>query len=244
MKKLHCWTSVYLQVTYQLKILTTAVFSVVMLRKELSRSQWSALVILMVGVACVQLQPTEPSSKPVEDGESGSKSEESDAAQDVPEQNPMLGFVAVIVSCVLSGFAGVYFEKILKGTEQTLWLRNVQLAFLGMVTGYMTIQVSGGDAIHEKGFFFGYDWVVWFVVCLQSFGGIMVAVVVKYADNILKGFATSAAIIISCLASMYFFDFQLSIQFTLGAGLVILAVYIYGKYPKIAAPPLPFVTKA
>nr|XP_012998169.1 UDP-N-acetylglucosamine transporter [Cavia porcellus] len=43
------------QVTYQLKILTTALFSVSMLSKKLGVYQWLSLVILMTGVACVQL---------------------------------------------------------------------------------------------------------------------------------------------------------------------------------------------
>lgn len=72
--------------------------------------------------------------------------------------------------------------------------------------------------------------MVWLIVFLQAFSGLVVAVVVKYADNILKGFATSAAIILSCIASMYFFDFQLSLQFAVGAFLVILATYMYSKY--------------
>ena len=41
--------------TYQLKILTTALFSVLMLKKSLSRVQWGSLVILMVAVALVQV---------------------------------------------------------------------------------------------------------------------------------------------------------------------------------------------
>jgi UDP-sugar transporter A1/2/3 len=64
---------------------------------------------------------------------------------------------------------------------------------------------------------------------------------VKYADNILKGFATSAAIVVSCVASMYFFDFQLSLQFTAGASLVILAVYMYSKF--VPLPPTPTLPK-
>lgn len=43
------------QVTYQLKILTTALFSVLMLRKTLSRVQWISLLLLFVGVAIVQV---------------------------------------------------------------------------------------------------------------------------------------------------------------------------------------------
>ncbi|CAG5133607.1 unnamed protein product [Candidula unifasciata] len=186
------------QVTYQLKILTTAIFSVVMLKKLLSRLQWMSLVILFLGVAIVQMQPDNVTKLGL-----------------VVEQSPVKGLTAVIISSFMSGFAGVYFEKILKGTRQSVWLRNVQL---------------DGAKVHEKGFFNGYDGVVWFVVCLQSFGGLLVAVVVKYADNILKGFATSAAIIVSCVASMYFFDFHLSIQFTIGAALVMIAVYVYSKY--------------
>lgn len=43
------------QVTYQLKILTTALFSVSMLSKKLGVYQWLSLVILMTGVAFVQV---------------------------------------------------------------------------------------------------------------------------------------------------------------------------------------------
>ena len=45
---------------------------------------------------------------------------------------------------------------------------------------------------------------VYFVLRLQAFGGLVVAAVVKYADNILKGFATSVSIIVSSLVSFYF----------------------------------------
>lgn len=68
------------------------------------------------------------------------------------------------------------------------------------------------------------------IVILQSLGGILVAIVVKYADNILKGFATSAAIVISCIVSVYLFDVTLSLQFLIGTLFVILSIYIYAKY--------------
>jgi len=72
--------------------------------------------------------------------------------------------------------------------------------------------------------------VVIIVIVLQSLGGLLVAVVVKYADNILKGFATSAAIIIACIVSVYLFDVTLSIQFIFGTVLVMLSIYLYAIF--------------
>jgi len=72
--------------------------------------------------------------------------------------------------------------------------------------------------------------VVLIIIMLQSVGGILVAVVVKYADNILKGFATSAAIVISCVVSVYLFDVTLSLQFIFGTVLVVLSIYLYAKF--------------
>ena len=47
---------IFRQVTYQLKILTTAMFSVAMLGKKLNRIKWFSLVLLMFGVALVQVK--------------------------------------------------------------------------------------------------------------------------------------------------------------------------------------------
>lgn len=39
----------------------------------------------------------------------------------------IIGLLAVLFACFSSGFAGVYFEKILKETNQSVWIRNIQL---------------------------------------------------------------------------------------------------------------------
>lgn len=124
--------------------------------------------------------------------------------------------------------SGVYFEKTLKGTHTPLWARNFQLATFGVIIGTVGMYINDGDKIKEKGILFGYHKLVWAIIAMQAFGGLLVGVVVKYADNILKGFAAAVAIVISCVVSVYLFSFKLSVPFVSGAGLVMLATYLYG----------------
>jgi hypothetical protein len=51
----------------------------------------------------------------------------------------------------------------------------------------------------------------------QAVGGLLVAVVVKYADNILKGFAASFAMVITFMISMIFNGFYPNQNFYIGA---------------------------
>ncbi|TNN56611.1 UDP-galactose translocator [Liparis tanakae] len=149
-------------------------------------------------------------------------------------QNYTVGLLAVVVSCLSSGFAGVYFEKILKGGAASVWTRNVQLGLFGAALGALGLWWRDGAAVAERGFLFGYTGAVWCVIFNQAFGGLLVAVVVKYADNILKGFATSCSIVVSTVVSVYLLGFHVDLLFAAGAGLVIGAVYMY-SLPKAAA---------
>ena len=216
------------QIGCQLKILTTAIFSVVLLRRQLSKLQWVALLVLMPGISLVQLSKLE--SMP-SDGDA--------ASHGAGTINIFKGTVAVVSACVCSGLAGVYFEKVLKGTVASIWERNIQLGSIGVVSGLIAVLLSPGAAarVRDEGFFTGYNIIVWTVVCLQAFGGLITAVVVKYADNIIKSFATSFAIILSCIIMWLFMDFHPSLKFALGVVLVNIAVYLYGNYgPKKSAP--------
>jgi UDP-sugar transporter A1/2/3 len=141
------------------------------------------------------------------------------------------------MACVLSGLAGVYFEKILKNSKVSIWVRNIQLGLFGTFFALITTWLSDWENVREHGFFFGYTHLVWANILIQSAGGLLVAVVIKHADNILKGFATSIAIIVSCMASTYLFGTDINGMFMFGTLLVIASVFLYSYVP--TGPTLP-----
>lgn len=207
------------QVTYQCKILTTALFAVLLLRQSLSGLKWLSLLLLTIGVAFVQI----PSS----------------TSTNAHQGSYALGILAVAIACICSGFAGVYFEKMLKtsssSTSTSLWVRNIQLS-----VGCLAIALTGtlmwdGRAIAQRGFFQGYRPITILTICIQAAGGLIVALVIKYADNILKGFATSLSIILSTTVSVFVFDFVITIYFLIGAALVFTATYMYSIPDKQSA---------
>uniref|UniRef100_A0A0N5BGY4 UDP-N-acetylglucosamine transporter n=1 Tax=Strongyloides papillosus TaxID=174720 RepID=A0A0N5BGY4_STREA len=205
------------QVTYQLKILTTAFFSIGLLGKKLDKFKWISLILLTVGVALVQL-PSDGGKKNVEVNEGNGNF-----------SDKFIGLIAVVLACFSSGFAGVYFEKILKTSNVTLWIRNFQLSFFSIFGGYIMVWLYDYDAVKENGFFQGYNYLIWFVVFLQAYGGLVIALVVKYADNIIKGFAVSLSIVLSSFISWIVFDdFSPSLTFGIGATIVIGSTFLYG----------------
>jgi len=61
----------------------------------------------------------------------------------VTSQSPLVGLVCVLAACLLSAFANIYFEKILKSSHHvSIWMRNIQLAVLSLPISYVTILVS------------------------------------------------------------------------------------------------------
>jgi UDP-sugar transporter A1/2/3 len=188
------------QVMYQLKILTTAIFSVTMLKRRLSTKKWVSLVLLMTGVAAVSVIPDGDDNKPKDDSHA--------------EMNRAVGMLAVIIACATSGLAGVYFEKVLKDSNKTtLWVRNVQMSFYSLFPAlFIGVILKDGREVAANGFFAGYNSIVWAAIICQAVGGLLVAVVVNYADNIAKNFATSISIILSFVASVYLFSFNISIN--------------------------------
>jgi UDP-sugar transporter A1/2/3 len=245
------------------QILTTAIFSVTMLRRALSSTRWLALVLLTCGVAIVQLPTNDfEAYSSIKDSQNrfyfprsfhelgqlsngaGEAAREltrrgieglsqgltkrsatyegiqEDLGMTKPVMNYSIGLSAVLVAAVVSGLTGVYFEKVLKEstTHVTVWTRNVQLSFYSLFPALIFgVILKDGGEIAKDGFFVGYDAVVWTAIIFQALGGVLVAMCINYADNIAKNFATSISIILSFLFSVWFFDFKVSLNVSIGS---------------------------
>ncbi|EKV07197.1 UDP-galactose transporter, putative [Penicillium digitatum] len=146
------------QITFQLKFLTTAVFGLMLLRRSIPPRKWGLLLLLIVGVALVQI-PNGSSEQMLNEDHashnfprsleewkalkqgagSGSSLHKRSATyegieQDIltadPHLNPAIGLFATIGASLASGLESIYFEKVLKDSSShiSLWVRNVQLA--------------------------------------------------------------------------------------------------------------------
>lgn len=222
--------AVTFQVMHQLKILSTALFSVVILRRPLSRVQWLALLLLMLGVGLIQIPESAFTEiKELIYGAERLNQKQSAGLNDKLPMNPLVGGIAIVTASIISGLSGVYFEKVLKASSHiSIWVRNIQLSIFSLIPCLVLgVYLKDGDGIRQNGFFHGYNPVVWTSVFLQALGGIVVSFSVKYADNIAKNFATSISIILSFLASVLFFSFVASVNFVAGVTTVLCATYLY-----------------
>lgn len=86
----------------QLKLLTTALFSILFFRRSLSPLRWMSLLLLTIGVGIVQLESNDMSASTAR------------LSGDAAAQDPRKGFAAILAACVSSGLAGAWFEWVLK----------------------------------------------------------------------------------------------------------------------------------
>ncbi|KAI0016787.1 nucleotide-sugar transporter [Xylariomycetidae sp. FL0641] len=266
---------VHFQIVYQLKILTTALFTVTMLGRSLTSKRWIALVILTIGVSVVSIPSSDSKESAfvihdmtdhffprsvhelgqvangmgevaheltkrgmntlAEVGDALAKRSASyegieEDQNSAPVMNYSIGISAALVVAALSGLTGVYFEKVLKdpATSVSVWIRNIQLSFYSLFPALIVgVMFKDGEEIATHGFFDGYNWIVWSLILLQSFGGVLASLCINYADNIAKNFATSISIVVSFLFSVWFFNFEVSFTFLLGTSLVLVSTFLY-----------------
>ena len=228
---------------------TQALFSWLIIGRQLLPSQWVALLLLVLGASAAGLGGggVKLRLSARAEGADGGGESRSQVVEVVRGGSTAVGLVAVLGAGLLSASASVFFEKMLKAQLEGgaanpnqragLWLRNIQLGLFALPLALATALWSDGLQLRSYGLLQGFDSaVVWGVVLLNSVGGLLVAATMKYADNIVKCFATAIAIIAGTLLSVPLFGFAPSELFLLGATLTILATVLYARAPERLLP--------
>ncbi|CAK4085488.1 unnamed protein product [Aphanomyces euteiches] len=213
----HVSASTY-AIVYQLKIVSTAFFMMVLLKRTFHLVQWVAMFGLMFGVVICSMGNAKRSS----DGKTSNA----------------LGLLMVIGLAINSGVAAAYFESVLKTHKpktathdhapmDSMWKTNIQLASVSVLVALVGVCHTAATT-PQFVFFEGYNGFTWGVVWLQACGGLIVSAVVRYSDNVVKNFGTAFSLVLGCLLSNYLFDDRLTSLFYIGIALVVLSVYVYG----------------
>ena len=205
-----CLSPVVYVVSSQGKILTTAIFSVLLLRTALGGKKMYALLLLVFGLACTQL----PSA--------------SEHGSEAPTCH-FFGLVASAIASTTSGFSGVFLERCFKRSHETIWERNIQLGIFSVPLAFtMCLYDPNKDACH---FFGGFDKIVFCLTLLQTLGGLVVSLVIKHTSSILKNFSVAASICICTLYTTYVNHFTPPPISLIGVVAVLSSIFLYSSAP-------------
>ena len=206
-------------VIVQIKLLTTALFSWLVLGRQLRAVQLVALVLLMVGVVLAQMK----------DGQRNNL--DLDASTSV-------GVIATLTIATLSGFAAVYTERVLKHAklsahsmshDNVLPYMQIQMALASLLIIGVFAIICDFPVIIEYGLWRGFDYRAIIAVVSSAVGGLIVSAVLKYADSVLKGYATSASVILTGILSAALFGTTLDLHFVLAVVNVTCSILLYGS---------------
>lgn len=194
------------QILKNLNIISTGVLYRIILKKKLSEIQWAAFILLCAGCTTAQLNPS----------------------SDHVLQTPFVGWIMAIIMALLSGFAGVYTEAIIKKRpSRNINVQNFWLYVFGMAFNVVAIIIQDFDAVVNNGFFHGYSLITVLMIINHALSGIAVSMVMKYADNIVKVYSTSVAMLVTAVVSVFLFNFHLSLAFFLGSTVVSVSIYLH-----------------
>jgi len=201
----------------QLKILSTAGFSVLVLGTSLSWTKWRALTQLVLGCVLVASPNFTQTGAAV-----GAREGHSVALLQ------LLGYGAVLTEVLLSGFASIYFERVVKSTTEvvTIWERNFQLAIYSMIVyvAYIMYDIHTGARTSIGA---GWSFLTFGVSLFGAVGGLLVAASLKHADSILKTMAAAGAIVLSTVLGHVWMDGPFGLVVCIGGISTIIAIMNY-----------------
>ena len=190
-----------------------------MLGKNISYTQWRALLLLVIGCVLV--------ASPAIDQQSSSSSKAGDTTETI------FGLGALLIMVSLSGFSAAFFESILKDEKEkcSIWERNFQLSSFSIILLFIYNYADNFNSTTIEGvgrrWFEGWTINTVLICVIQASGGLLVAATLKYADAVIKTLVTAGSIVLSAVFGHYLLSGILNLYVALGCLAVILAIFNY-----------------
>lgn len=193
------------QILMNLRIPITAVLMRLFLQRQFTQRQLIGITLLLIGACLSRYQPSTRSI---------------DASLTVLES---VGLIVLAAS-----IASVLNERWLKSDALgSLRQQNLQLYMCGAVCAFVLAWADTERTHH--GFFYNYNGYTWLVIINLSVMGIFTSMVFKYADSIVLSFAGALSVLLSTVASWYYFKMQLTLWFAMAVFSTCSALFLYNR---------------
>jgi len=187
------------------KVLFSAVGSILVFRRHISPVQWLALFLLMAGCATASYEGQVTLAR-------------------------YFTYVLIIVQGALSSTAGIISEHMFKTEECPFMLQNVFLYFWSAVVnltfGYVQ-QVYAGESFTITQ---NFSLLVLAIITITAVAGFSTSLLLRYLSNLAKEFAHAVEVISTMLAAWFVFGSPITPQLIVGASLVVAALALYNRF--------------
>lgn len=120
----------------------------------------------------------------------------------------------------------------MKKNNDNLYWQNVQLYGFGSLFNALRLTYDDIIAGFENGSWItnaltGYNWVTVLIVLNFALAGMSVSWIMKFADTIVKVYATSSSMMITALLSIWFFGLEPTLQLFMGIVIACVSLNLY-----------------
>jgi UDP-galactose transporter len=204
------------QVLNQLKIVSTALASWLILKREISQTRWCSIALLCLGAMTALLTCDH---------------------QNIISVSPTGLTISVILS-LLSAAGGISSEYLLKSAEvedddedapeNSIYVKNAKLYLCGAAVSGAAILVKMPTMQARGGVFVGFDSALaWALVSVAAYTGLIVSAMLKHGSALLKTVANVAALCLTAVASSVLFDAPITVMLIDGVAMVSLGLFLY-----------------
>lgn len=220
----------FFTVIIQSRMLITAVLAGVILKKKISAQQMISLLLLTTGVVLCNYN-------------SMAVSNENGGQLSLLQTNSARGVLATLVVALCSSFASVFTEKVIKAPRKensdttlttmgdmnsySLAYTQIQLALVSLTINGTYVLLMEYRTIANQGLWHGFSSLALVNIVNTALSGLVTASTLKYADSILKGYATTIAMLLIALMSYWMFGTQLGLLYGMGVVNVCCSVFLY-----------------